>query len=210
MEADPFIKIIVVGEQAVGKTCLLNQYCYERFEANSPPTIGCDFTTKVTQANGQTVRLQLWDIAGQEKYNAVSKLYVRGALGCLIVCDIKDSNSLEETLKWKSIIEENSDQNNIPIMLVQNKCDLVSNDEKTTMYQNLQGFAKINKFFSCIQTSAKDGTGLKQLFTDLIQEIIDKGLLVNQQKNFKQSTNVQLNSAQSQQQQQHKKDKSCC
>ncbi|CAD8182947.1 unnamed protein product [Paramecium octaurelia] len=210
MEADPFIKIIVVGEQGVGKTCLLNQYCYERFEANSPPTIGCDFTTKVTQTNGQTVRLQLWDIAGQEKYNAVSKLYVRGALGCLIVCDIKDPNSLEETLKWKSIIEENSDQNNIPIMLVQNKCDLASDDEKSSFYQTLQGFAKTNKFFSCIQTSAKEGTGLKQLFTELIQEIIDKGLLVNQQKNFKQSTNVQLNAAQSQQNQQQKKDKTCC
>lgn len=82
MASDPFIKIIVVGEQGVGKTCLLNQYCYSRFEANSPPTIGCDFTTKVTSLSGKTVRLQLWDIAGQEKYNSVSKLYVRGALGC--------------------------------------------------------------------------------------------------------------------------------
>lgn len=81
MEPDPFIKIIVVGEQGVGKTCLLNQYCYNRFDPNNPPTVGCDFTTKVTSQNGQTIRLQLWDIAGQEKYNAVSKLYVRGALG---------------------------------------------------------------------------------------------------------------------------------
>lgn len=83
MESDPFIKIIVVGEQGVGKTCLLNQYCYQRFDVNSPPTIGCDFTTKVTSLSGKTVRLQLWDIAGQEKYNSVSKLYVRGALGTL-------------------------------------------------------------------------------------------------------------------------------
>ena len=64
MDNDPFIKIIVVGEQNVGKTSLLNQYCYKKFDNSSPPTIGCDYTTKYAQYNGKTLKIQIWDIAG--------------------------------------------------------------------------------------------------------------------------------------------------
>ena len=56
-EDEPFIKIIVVGNAGVGKTCLLNQYCYGRFDNNSAPTIGCDFTSKIIDFKGKTVRL---------------------------------------------------------------------------------------------------------------------------------------------------------
>jgi len=54
---DIFIKVIVVGEQGVGKTCLLNQYCYNKFDSTTPPTIGVDFTMKVKNINGQEVKL---------------------------------------------------------------------------------------------------------------------------------------------------------
>lgn len=60
-----FLKIIVVGDSGVGKTSLLNRFCYDKFENNTQPTIGCDFCTKViTNFNGKTLRMQLWDVAG--------------------------------------------------------------------------------------------------------------------------------------------------
>lgn len=60
-----FLKIIVVGESGVGKTSLLNRFCYDKFENNTQPTIGCDFCTKViTNFKGKTLRMQLWDVAG--------------------------------------------------------------------------------------------------------------------------------------------------
>ena len=60
-----FLKIIVVGDSGVGKTCLLNRFCYDKFEANTAPTVGCDFCTKViTDFKGKTLRMQLWDVAG--------------------------------------------------------------------------------------------------------------------------------------------------
>ena len=61
-----FIKIIVVGDVNVGKTSLLNRYCYNRFDNFIKPTIGCDFSTKIlNNINGKIIRLQLWDIAGK-------------------------------------------------------------------------------------------------------------------------------------------------
>jgi len=60
-----FLKIIVVGDSGVGKTCLLNRFCYDKFESNTAPTVGCDFCTKViTDFKGKTLRMQLWDVAG--------------------------------------------------------------------------------------------------------------------------------------------------
>lgn len=106
MEQDIIIKICIVGESGVGKTSMLYQYVFKKFDPNSRPTIGCDFSTKLKSGiDGKTFRLQLWDIAGQERFNAVSKMYIRGALGCIIVCSAQDELSLKETLKWKRIID---------------------------------------------------------------------------------------------------------
>ena len=112
MDQDIIIKFCIVGEPAVGKTSMLCQYIHKKFDEKVRPTIGCDFSTKLkTTIDGKAVRLQLWDIAGQERFNAVSKMYLRGALGnwygslgCVIVCSAIEKNTLEETLKWKKII----------------------------------------------------------------------------------------------------------
>ena len=60
-----FIKIIVVGDSGVGKTSMLNSYCFKKFDSSIKPTVGCDFSTKiVSNYKGKTLKLQLWDIAG--------------------------------------------------------------------------------------------------------------------------------------------------
>lgn len=82
MEQDIIIKFCVVGEPSVGKTSMLYQYVHHKFDEKVRPTIGCDFSTKLkSSVDGKPVRLQLWDIAGQERFNSVSKMYLRGALG---------------------------------------------------------------------------------------------------------------------------------
>lgn len=95
MEQDIIIKLCIVGEPAVGKTSMLYQYVFKKFDQNARPTIGCDFSTKLkSTVDGKTIRLQLWDIAGQERFNAVSKMYIRGALGCIIVCSAQEEKTL--------------------------------------------------------------------------------------------------------------------
>ena len=88
MDKDIIIKFCIVGEPGVGKTSMLCQYIHKKFDEKVRPTIGCDFSTKLkSSVDGRPVRLQLWDIAGQERFNSVSKMYLRGALG--IYTDIK-------------------------------------------------------------------------------------------------------------------------
>lgn len=82
MDQDIIIKFCVVGEPSVGKTSMLYQYVHHKFDEKVRPTIGCDFSTKLkSSVDGKPVRLQLWDIAGQERFNSVSKMYLRGAMG---------------------------------------------------------------------------------------------------------------------------------
>ncbi len=137
MEQDIIIKFCVVGQPGVGKTSMLYQYVHKKFDQKVRPTIGCDFSTKLKNSHdGKPIRLQLWDIAGQQRFNAVSKMYLRGALGmnyliigCVVVCSATQKNTIDETLKWKKIIEENSDYGTdamIPCILVMNKSDLIS------------------------------------------------------------------------------------
>ena len=65
MDDSLFVKVLVVGDSGVGKTSILNQYCYNKFDTSVNPTIGCDFCLKVlNDFHGKTIRLQLWDIAG--------------------------------------------------------------------------------------------------------------------------------------------------
>ena len=60
-----FLKIIVIGDSEVGKTCLIHQFCYNQFKSITTTTVGCDFSTKVLpKFRNKTVKLQLWDIAG--------------------------------------------------------------------------------------------------------------------------------------------------
>ena len=98
MEQDLIIKFCVVGEPSVGKTSMLYQYVHHKFDEKVRPTIGCDFSTKLNSSvDNKPVRLQLWDIAGQERFNAVSKMYLRGALGRSFLTQVASSFALPMT-----------------------------------------------------------------------------------------------------------------
>jgi small GTP-binding protein len=176
-----FLKVIVVGDSGVGKTSILNQYCYEKFDVNIRPTVGCDFTLKAfTDYNGKSIRMQLWDVAGQERFHSLSKLYVRGAMGCIVVCDITSDESLAATLKWKDIIIQNADPvdgRNIPIILLSNKCDLVADipaiDRKQCMSKEyIESFATTHGFQRAFLVSAKTGENIDSSIKALLDEML--------------------------------------
>lgn len=114
MEQDLIIKFCVVGEPSVGKTSMLYQYVHHKFDDKVRPTIGCDFSTKLNSSvDNKPVRLQLWDIAGQERFSAVSKMYLRGALGKCRVSQVVSSFALltkDQPLKKHSNGKESSNR----------------------------------------------------------------------------------------------------
>lgn len=154
------LKILVIGESAVGKSALLLRYTENTFTTSFMTTIGVDFKNKAIEIDGHNVKLQIWDTAGQEKFKAITKAYYRGAHGILVVFDISNMDSFTKTEGWiESIREANKD---IDILLIGNKADLprqVSREEAQALAD------KFNiKYY---ETSAKENQNVAKAFEDL-------------------------------------------
>ena len=176
-----FLKVIVVGDSAVGKTSLLNQYCYEKFENTVQPTVGCDFCTKViTNYKQKTIRMQLWDVAGQERFKNLLKMYVRGSLGCVIVTDTTVPESLESALDWKRVVMEQADPlqdgGPIPFVLFDNKSDLLPREKIKDKAMFLENYVKTNGIAKGFMTSAKENINLNEAFEYLAKVILERHL----------------------------------
>jgi len=191
-----FVKILVVGDSGVGKTSILNQYCYSKFDTAVNPTVGCDFCLKVlTNFQGKSLRLQLWDIAGQDRFTAVSKLYVKGALGCIIVADITNPDSLTGALRWKEVIEENADHVDgkmIPMVILQNKYDLLENQGRKLDFQTeeyIKEFANKHDFKAGYQVSAKSNMNLDNSIECLVKNILKMNIFEARKDNFAKNDN---------------------
>ena len=120
-------KLLLLGDSAVGKSCLLLRYCDEKFQDLHLATIGLDFRLKtIYLENNKKIKVQIWDTAGQDRFLAITKNYYRGANGILLVFDVTNSSSFEHIKNWiEQIKEEASDK--IIIYLIGNKIDCIDN-----------------------------------------------------------------------------------
>ncbi|XP_070761787.1 ras-related protein Rab-34a isoform X2 [Enoplosus armatus] len=101
-------KVIVVGDLAVGKTCLINRFCKDAFDKNYKATIGVDFEMERFEVLGVPFSLQLWDTAGQERFKCIASTYYRGAQIVIIVFDVTDIASLGHVRQWlEDALKEN-------------------------------------------------------------------------------------------------------
>jgi small GTP-binding protein len=170
------LKIIVVGNAGTGKTSFVNRWTKNVFNERYKATIVSEFGYKILNINDVIYRIQLWDLAGQDKNTCITKIFCKDAHGVLIVSDCTDKNSLLETSKWKASIDENSkfmDGSELPSVLIENKCDLLS-EKEITSEEALKEFAKNNKFINCFRTSAKDNLNIKESIEFLINQIIKR------------------------------------
>jgi small GTP-binding protein len=160
---EELLKILVIGESAVGKSCLLLRYTDNKFQETFMTTIGVDFKTKYIEVDHVRVKLQIWDTAGQEKFRSITKAYYRGAHGILVVFDVSRRDTFNQTRMWvDSIRDSSTDSNPIDVILVGNKCDLervVSTEEGEDLAKQFQ--------IPYFETSAKDATNVDKAFTSL-------------------------------------------
>jgi small GTP-binding protein len=163
MSSEELLKILVIGESAVGKSCLLLRYTDDKFQETFMTTIGVDFKTKFLTIDNVRVKLQIWDTAGQEKFRAITKAYYRGAHGILVVFDVSRRDTFNQTKVWIDSIRDSSvDTNPIDVILVGNKCDLeraVSREEAESLAKQFQ----INYY----ETSAKESVNVETAFVAL-------------------------------------------
>uniref|UniRef100_A0A8C7ZCV6 START domain-containing protein 10 n=1 Tax=Oryzias sinensis TaxID=183150 RepID=A0A8C7ZCV6_9TELE len=151
-------KLVFLGEQSVGKTSLITRFMYDSFDNTYQATIGIDFLSKTMYLEDRTIRLQLWDTAGQERFRSLIPSYIRDSAAAVVVYDIANLNSFQQTSKWIDDVrtERGSD---VIIMLVGNKTDLA--DKRQVSVEAAERKAReLNVMY--IETSAKAGYNVKQ------------------------------------------------
>ena len=124
-----FLKIVILGDSGVGKTTLLQSYM-NKATGNSKPTIGADFQKKEVMIDNQQVNLQIWDTAGQEKFQSLGYAFYRGADSCALVFDITSQKSFDSLAKWKEGFLTHSAPNDpatYPFVVLGNKLDKEAN-----------------------------------------------------------------------------------
>jgi small GTP-binding protein len=171
------LKVLVVGEMATGKTSLIRQYVQGFFSEYYKTTIGVDFANKDFEWDDHTsISLQLWDIAGQERYGNMTHVYYEEAVAAFVVFDVTRVNSLDMVPWWKKDIDAKvftSDDKPIPCILLGNKIDLCEGGRWAKGDDEMQAFIEQHDFIRFFLTSARDGTNIDTAARTLVKYVID-------------------------------------
>lgn len=167
-------KILVIGELGTGKTSFIKRYVHQFFSQNYRATIGVDFALKVINWDPQTIiRLQLWDIAGQERFGNMTRVYYKEAVGAFIVFDVTRAATFDAVIKWKEDLDSKvtlPDGSPIPCMLLANKCDQ-QKQGLVAISSKMDEYVKQNNFAGWYETSAKDNINIDEAAKALVAKI---------------------------------------
>uniref|UniRef100_A0A8B9KWP7 Ras-related protein Rab-25 n=1 Tax=Astyanax mexicanus TaxID=7994 RepID=A0A8B9KWP7_ASTMX len=198
------LKMVLIGESGVGKSNLLSRFTKNEFNHDSRTTIGVEFSTRTVQLNSLTIKAQIWDTAGLERYRAITSAYYRGAVGALLVYDISKHLTYESAERWLKELYDHADPH-IVVMLVGNKSDLASIRSVPT--EDAKDFAEKNGLLF-METSALESTNVDIAFNSVLEEIHKK---VSSKEVTRGSINaVSLSSPQPAQSDAQEEKKACC
>ncbi|MFX0115194.1 MAG: GTP-binding protein [Candidatus Hodarchaeota archaeon] len=174
-------KIVLCGEGAVGKTALRDRFMGKPFSEDYMMTIGADVAFKTAIVSGKEIQFQVWDLAGQPRFEIVQPPYYRGSLGGLLVFDVSRPVTLEKAQNWAERLWAFSGKGKVPVVLLGNKVDLrKSLDMTLTVDQGQKVAEELSK--SCqqagfdvpyVETSAMTGKNVEDAFMLLAQNISD-------------------------------------
>ncbi|XP_017777539.1 PREDICTED: ras-related protein Rab-23 [Nicrophorus vespilloides] len=161
-ELEVALKVVIVGNGGVGKSSMIQRYCRGTFTKDYKKTIGVDFLERQIDVDGEEVRLMLWDTAGQEEFDAITKAYYRGAQACVLAFSTTDRDSFEAAHSWKLKVENECGE--IPTVIVQNKIDLM--DQSVVNPEEAELLARA---LGCrlLRTSVKEDVNVASVFRHL-------------------------------------------
>lgn len=191
---DFLIKLLLIGDSGVGKSCLLLRFCDDAWTPSFITTIGIDFKIRTIELDGKRIKLQIWDTAGQERFRTITTAYYRGAMGILLVFDVTDQKSFENVRTWHANIEQHASEG-VSKILIGNKSDW--EDKRAVTTEQGEELAK-ELGIPYIETSAKSNSNVEEAFFNLAREVktrlIDTAA-VTQASPAAAAGNVNVNSA---------------
>ena len=166
-------KVITLGDTGVGKTSIAKRYTLNTFEDDSLSTVGIAFSFKEAKLkNGAKIRLKLIDTAGQEQYRSIAKSYYKNADGVLFVFAYDNKNSFEHIEEWFESFKENSNKEDIPMILIGNKIDIAP-EKKEIKNESIKELKEKIGIKNFTDTSAKENIGIENVFNELSEEMYE-------------------------------------
>lgn len=162
------LKVLLLGDPAVGKTSLIKRFVKGKFKSDYKMTIGVDIMSKTIILENDTVNLSIWDIAGQDRFRVFRNIFYNGASGALLVFDITRRATFEHIETWLTELN-NFCKKNLPAILIGNKVDL-SNMREVGREEAIKLAQRINTPY--IETSAKTGEEVDTAFKELTINIL--------------------------------------
>jgi Ras-related protein Rab-32 len=172
-------KVLVVGNSKCGKTSFIERYANDNFNDSYNITIGADYTKKVVDWDENTqVRLQLWDIAGQDRFANLTRPYYRDADAAVVLCDVTRVATLEATKEWKKDLNDKlmrEDGTMVPTVLLANKVDLLTSVmEGVSIGARLEHLVAEMEFTKWFMASAKSDENITDAMDFLIEECMNQ------------------------------------
>ena len=201
MSEEDILKIVILGEGRVGKTSILSKYFNKKFDSNQKSTINPSFYEKKVNHNGKIVQLKFWDTAGQEQFDAISKIYYQNAVGALLVYDVTIFETFQKVEKWVNTLQEVVGKD-ITFLIAGNKFDLADKQSLEKHSSSIDSYCN-KEHCKHIYTSAKTGYQVDEAFESLINSVLSKVSTAPKQKKKKieiSSSNVEA----------QKEKKGCC
>ena len=161
-------KVILMGDYAVGKTCIIRRYVSNTFIEDYKASIGVDITSQELSFEKGQVQLQIWDMSGQTDFKLVRSQFMSGTDMGVIVFDLTRPSSLDNVSRW--INEIHAMVPKLPLVLVGNKSDLTN--ERQILKEAAEKKAKEHEMLQYLETSAKSGENIIELFKDIAQQLL--------------------------------------
>lgn len=183
--------IMVIGDEKVGKTTLLERYFKGKFNSERKKTVGVEYYHKdYTNNKKETYNIKFWDTAGQEKFRSVTKNYYQRAHGMIITMSVDYKTSFDNLLMWINSVKENSGNENLPIVICCNKIDLPEEEREVDLNEVSKVCTEEHKNIKMFFTSAKNGNNINESFEYIIEKVIKENT-VNNDKNVDLNSDTQ-------------------
>ncbi len=160
-----------MGENRDDKTAFIKRYCYNIFNPSERLTIGVDFHVKTIDLNDLKIKLQIWDVGGEERFRFLLPTYCLGANAAFLLYDITRPSTLDNISEWMTIVRQKGGP--IPIMLVGSKIDLSKSSRQVPRDYGIQ-IAEKNKMASFVEISAKENINVDDAFNVLTEMTLER------------------------------------